>query len=317
MTRSRLVDNWPVKAAALCLAVVVWFHFAVDEEAVVEYSAVSLRLQNIPLYLENVGEHPTTVSVQVEGPVSTLRQLSEQDIDLRVDLSRLGPGLHQVPVDASSARLPFGTRIVKIVPTMLPIELEETLQKVVPVRPRFVGHLPEGYNMVKWELHPSVVMVIGPKSRLQEVAELYTDPIFLDGRRDSVESDIGVTVPSPVVRLDPTSRRVALHLQVEEEKISRTFRRLPVRAAGLEEELSVRFQPETVSAAVEGPRSVVKALSEESLRASVDLSGLSAGEHTLSPVLQGEPAPPIEKLQVAFSPESVRVLIGTPGRTSP
>jgi YbbR domain-containing protein len=314
MTRSRLVDNWPVKAAALCLAVVVWFHFAVDEEAVVEYSAVSLRLQNIPMYLESVGEHPTMVSVQVEGPVSTLRQLSEQDIDLRADLSRLGPGLHQVPVDASSARLPFGTRIVKIVPTMLPIELEETLQKVVPVRPRFVGHLPEGYHMVNWELRPSAVMVIGPKSRLQEVAELYTDPVFLDGRRDSVESDIGVTVPNPDVRLDPASRQVTLHLRVEEEKISRTFSSLPVRAAlagqaGLDEELSARFHPETVSAAVEGPRSVVKALSEESLWASVDLSEADAGEHELSPVLQGEPAPPIEKLQVAFSPESVRVLV--------
>ena len=317
MTRSRLAHNWPVKAAALCLAVALWVHFAVDEEAVVEYSDVSLRLQNISLYLENVGKHPTTVSVQVQGPVSTLRQLSEQDIDLRVDLSRLGPGLHQVPVDASSARLPFGTRIVKIIPTMLPIELEETLQKVVPVRPRFVGHLPEGYRMVEWELHPSAAMVIGPTSRLQDVTELYTDPIFLDNRRDSVEKEIGITVPNPDVRLDPASRRVALRLRVEEETLSRAFRRLPVRTAGLEEKLSARLQPETVSATVEGPRSVVEALSEESLWAAMDLSGLGAGEHTLSPVLHGEPAPPLEKLQVAFSPESVRVLVGTPGRTSP
>jgi hypothetical protein len=137
-----------------------------------------------------------------------------------------------------------------------------------------------------------------------------------------VEKDIGVMVPNPDVRLDPASRRVALHLQVEEETLSRTFRRLPVRAAlagqaGLEEKLSVRFQPETVSATVEGPRSMVKALSEESLWASVDLSEAGAGEHAFSPVLQGEPAPPLEKLQVAFSPESVRVLVGTPKRTSP
>lgn len=112
------------KALALLMAAALWFHFSADEEASVEFR-VSPRVQNVPAHLVLVNGN-FDVSVRVHGPVSTLRKISGRDIELRLDLSRAGAGVQYVPVDVSDAHLPFGTRIARVSPTVVAVELAET-----------------------------------------------------------------------------------------------------------------------------------------------------------------------------------------------
>ena len=136
--RALLLENLPLKLVSLALAALLWFVIAGEKTSEMGLS-VPVELQNFPKDLELTGEPVNAVEVRLRASPGIIQRLGPGDVSAQVDLTGVQEGEHIVHLTGDSIRVPFGVKVVKITPSILTLNLERTLQKMVPVRPRLLG----------------------------------------------------------------------------------------------------------------------------------------------------------------------------------
>jgi YbbR domain-containing protein len=114
------------------------------------------------------------VNVTVQADTETLKNVQQSSLRAVVDLTGLGPGEHQVPVDveptrADLKRVTFSTR-----PSFLPIRLEEEITRTVVLTVTVSGSVPfsfeAGQPRLTYISEPiEQVRVRGPQSRVDQI----------------------------------------------------------------------------------------------------------------------------------------------------
>lgn len=268
---SGLLDNLPLKAASLAIAVVLWFVIA-GEKTSERGLAVPVELQNVPTNLEMTGEAINTVEVRLRASPGIIHALGPGEISAQVDLAGSGEGERIIHLSPETIRVPFGVRVVKITPAILTLNFERTLQKVVPVRPRVLGRPAPGREVVEVTSDPAEVRISGPKSRVQEVESAFTEPVSLEGASVDVTEAVSVGLEDPMLRLLGAAR-VKVTARVAEVKARRTFEALPVTVRGG----SGQVRPAVVRLTLTGPQASLDLLKPEDLRPYVTAPPSSPG----------------------------------------
>ena len=115
-----------------------------------------------------------TVDVTVEGDTETLTKLQLSSLRALVDLSALGPGEHQVPVDVETTRSDLKRLTFSTSPNFLPIRLEQEITRTVPLTVELEGSVPFSFEAGTARLavrnqEIKEVQVRGPQSRVERV----------------------------------------------------------------------------------------------------------------------------------------------------
>lgn len=269
--RSFFAGNLGLKALSLVLAALLWFVIA-GETASEMGLRVPLELQNIPRDLEMTGDATDAVEVRVRASAGIIHGLNPGDVAAQIDLSGAREGERIVHLTAESIRVPFGVRVVKIAPAILTLNFEQTLQKVVPVRPRLVGRPAQGYEVVEITSDPAEVRIAGPKSRVQEIESAFTEPISLDAANDSVSDEVSLGLEDPLLRVQG-SPRVRVTARIREVHETRAFDGIVVEPRGA----GGSVRPGSVRLVLKGPAAQLRRLGPGDVKAYVDLSAPSAG----------------------------------------
>lgn len=257
-------DN-PLRIASLALAVALWF-FIAGQDTAERGVSVPVELRNVPLDLELTGDPVNTVDVRLRASPGLIESLDPGQILAAIDLKGAGEGEHIVQLTPDAFRVPFGFRIVKITPSLLTLNLERTLEKTLPVRPRILGRPAPGYEVVEVRSEPAEVRVLGPKSRVQEIESAFTEPVSVEGLDATVEETVNVGLEDPLLRLED-STKVKVIARIREVHAERTFESLPVSARGQPASLL----PSSVKVVVSGPASVLDHLSPDDVRPYVNV----------------------------------------------
>jgi hypothetical protein len=89
--------------------------------------------------------------------------------------------------------LPTGVRVVSFTPAMVQIRLEKVAQKSIVVRPILQGEPPVGMEAVATVI-PAKVSVLGPKSAVEGLEFIPTEPIALTADGSGQSTEIGLEV---------------------------------------------------------------------------------------------------------------------------
>ncbi len=255
----------PLRIASLALAVVLWVIIA-GRDTAERGLTVPVELRNVPPDLEITGDTVNSVNVRLRAPPGLIESLDPGQVLAMIDLDGAQEGEHIIQLTPDQIRIPFGFRVVKITPSLLTLNLERTLCKTVPVRPRVLGRPAPGYEVADVKSEPAVIRVEGPKSRVQEIMSAFTEPVSIDAADVTVEELVNVGLEDPLLRLEGSGEvRVVVRIRVRHEK--RTFERLPVSAEGSPAELD----PAAVRVVVSGPTGVLQNLSATDLRPYVNV----------------------------------------------
>jgi len=203
--RLTFLQNLPLKLASLALATLLWFIIAGEKTSEMGLS-VPVELKNFPRDLELTGDTVNAVEVRLRASPSIIQSLGPQDISAHVDLSGVAEGEHIMNLTADSIRLPFGVKVVRINPSSLTLNLERTVQKVVPVRARLLGRPAAGFEVAEVTTVPPEVRVAGPKSRIQEVEGAFTEPVSVEAARATVAESVNLGVEDPLLRIQDSPR---------------------------------------------------------------------------------------------------------------
>lgn len=186
----RLTENWLLKLVSLGFALVLWF-FIMGERRLEVGFAVPLELKQVPEGMMVANEVPTLVDVRLSGPRTLLMNLGPKDISISVDLSDLKPGVASFRRLDDKLKIPTGVKVTRLSPSFVDVKLERIVTKSVPVRAVLSGRPGPGVRIAAIAVEPSQVQVEGAEGELQELSEVLTDAIGIDG----LSSDQSLTVP--------------------------------------------------------------------------------------------------------------------------
>jgi YbbR domain-containing protein len=275
-----------LKVLAIALASLLWF--TVAGEHVVERSLrVPLEFRNIPNDLEIVGNAPDNVDVRVRGSSALLSRVQPGEIVAVLDLSTARTGSRLFHIRADEVRAPFGMEVAQVVPPTSSIEVEKSAQRKVPVVPATQGEPAPGFVAGRVSAEPATVDVVGPDTRVRQIAEATTEPVSIAGARSRVRDVVTVGVADSSVRLlQPQSATVIV--EVAPAPVERSVPDVPVRWRNLGTGLRAQIAPSLVRVSVRGGRDALASVRNDSVQSFVDLAGLGTGRYNLR--VQVDPA---------------------------
>lgn len=214
-----LVGSLPAFALALVLALTVW------ATAVTSQDPNETRTLSSPIPIQVVGMAPNLiadeplpkqVSLTLRAPQSVWTRLTSANIQAVADLSRLGPGPHQVPLQLKTDIHPV--LVEKMDPSQIEVTLEPPASKRVEVQIRLSGTPAAGYSLGTPAYSPDFVAVGGGQSQVEGVASV-VGSLDVEGVRADLDRQVtlqaldaaGQVVSS--VTLDPSVLQVFISVQ--------------------------------------------------------------------------------------------------------
>ncbi len=258
--RNLLARNWWLKAGALLLAYILWLLVRSGEgERVI---AVPLVVQ-LPRNMEIVGGRPATVEASVLGVPSLAGNLPNMTYSL--DLTDSGEGELTVPLTPQGIRTSPGSGITvtHVSPARLTFVLERIVSKDVPVKVQVIGVPAAGFDVYKVTSEPDVVHIIGPRSGINPLKEVPTDPISIAGQRLSFQETVNFDLKGDDIHTSPVT--VEVGIQIGAHRTERTLR-IPVVVLGEE---GLAASPPFVTVSLLVPMTYKGGLSADDLTATV------------------------------------------------
>jgi YbbR domain-containing protein len=157
----------------------------------------------------------------------------------------------------------------------------------VPIVPAIEGEPAPGFVVGRVTSDPTTVEIVGPDSRVRQVAEATTEPISVKDARVRVRDGVTVGVVDPSVRL-VEARSAQVTVEIWPAPVERQIADVPVRYRNLGVGLRANLSPQLVRVTVRGAKAPLAELKGDSVQAFVDLAGLGSGRYNLR--VQVDPA---------------------------
>lgn len=297
---------------ALGLAFGLWF-FVADERGAEVLVSAPLELVNVPPGLEVVDQSVQEVDVRLRGASGLLRDAPLQGLRARLDLTGEDAGERTWFLGTEAIEAPSGVQVMRVDPSQVLLRLDRTLTSNVRVSPRVLGQPATGFEIHNVAIEPLELAVEGPESLLGDMEQMTTEPISAHGLRETYSQRLQIQL-DPALR--PSVRYVDVRLEIGEAREPRELRLAVWLAPGDPGEPSCQPNVSEVNATVRIPQSMLGQVNETNLFAVVSCAGLETGIYEIVPELLFPEAPEAPLAVVAFDPQVVTTVVGSPEETT-
>lgn len=244
--RRAVSENFILKALSLVLALSIWAWL--QTEQVVDRPARATVTYTFPDGLTPVDEVARTLVVMVRGPQGRVRALDGQQLGMSVDLSEESTGKTSVDFsELSVTGLPDGLEVVQFSPPGAELQLDKEMTRIVRVRAAVIGEPAEGWKRGVFSVSPATIEIVGPQSKVRNIAEVSTDIVDVSGARKHVERKVPLAIDHRTVR--PTEqKKVTVSVEVDPIIADRVFTDVPILVSP-----GWRADATTARVQVEGP----------------------------------------------------------------
>jgi YbbR domain-containing protein len=295
---------------------------------------LSFLPENVPVALDRLAQRQVRVEVQTgdvpEGLAIGTPRLSQDEVTASGPQSQLGrvdravarvqifesgidvrqPQAALVPVDIDGREV----ESVELQPQTITVEIDvRTVEtsKTVPIHPLLTGAPADGFRISSITVEPSVVTIFGVPAALADVAEITTEPLAVANASADLNSDLELILPEGT-RLAADASAPVVSVAIVPAVATRTFL-VGVSCDGAPNGSACLPQLSQLTVVLRGPERVLAGLDPADITPTLDASGLSAGEHDLTPTF----SLPRGLDLVSVSPGTVTVVIEPPASASP
>jgi len=178
--------NFWWKFASVAASFGLWLIYSGARELTTSITA-PVQYRNIPEGLEISSDIVEQVHLVLRGPSPLLSRLSGSQMPVILDLSGIrSSGQSTFTIDRRNVALAAGITLERAVPAQIQLRMDERLSKMVPVVVHF-ENVPDGLDVGQVVLTPDQLTIVGPKSKVNQIDQLETDPVNLAGLAGSIE----------------------------------------------------------------------------------------------------------------------------------
>lgn len=171
---------------------------------------------------------------------------------------------------------------IQIEPSTADVRLAITQQEVVlslPIVPAVQGTVADGYNLVGISSDPPALAVTGPLEVLQAVSFLTTDSVDASGLKAEVTRTVRLRIPAG---LQASRDSVVVRLRVVPAQ-GEVILAVAPQVTSVGDNLQASLQTTSVDILLRGELPTLRSLTSESVKATINASGLAEGVHVLQP----------------------------------
>jgi len=203
--RRLLTVNIGAKILSVAIASLLWIAIVGEQELATAID-VPVEYRNFPKPYEVSSGTVNRVNLLVRGPSGKLNDTYLKDVSVVVDLEGVKrPGDWTFNLDSRAIRVPSGLELDRAIPSQVRMRFEERFARDIPIQIRYAGNPMPGYRVARHELSPDHLRVIGPRSRVEQLQSIDTDPIDLNGIISEAETRVSTFVDDPQLRVDGNS----------------------------------------------------------------------------------------------------------------
>ena len=219
--RNRIVENWPIKITALVLAAIVWAAVAAQEPTT-QLIAVDLEVEP-PSGRTRTSQLPT-VQVLYSGTARELLKLYAQPPVIRKVLpDTISGSSYTIDLEVSDLLVPddAAVRAQRIEPRSFTIQLDDVVERTVPVAAQVVIRPDSGYELFgDIGVTPGTVTVYGARAELNGVDTVYTESRSFDRAREPISASVAIdTTLVGAVRLSHTTVEISADVASISERV--------------------------------------------------------------------------------------------------
>lgn len=258
------------------------------EDLVAKPYVISVQTEGKPMEQHALGDMSVSPTLlRVSGPVSVIDTIDRVVATVNVEGMSQDITDSVIPVlyDKEGNEVDTKDLSFNIQNVMVSVKILDT--KEVPLNFQTTGTLQEGYEYVDMEYTPETVKIKGVSAVLNTINSISVPKEVLDltdadGDIEK-EVDISAYLPEGATLVDNGQAKVSVKVNIEKHE-KRTFK-VPtanITVSHLASGYSAEFLDETVEVELEGLALELDALDETTLTGSIDVSGMTEGEHTVN-----------------------------------
>ncbi|HOP07765.1 MAG TPA: CdaR family protein [candidate division Zixibacteria bacterium] len=274
-----LLDNLPIKIAAILLGLLLWFHVATEKNY---HHQVQLAVTDIVLDTDLTlsKSPPDSLEVIVSASGKQLLRRSWRREGLRINASALPAGRHTLnlsPVNVGMVSANEEVSLQSVVfPTSIELSIDRLSETTLPVTVDVTTLPDDGFAVKGISVpQPTEAKVTGPRSLLNSFTTVYTVHRELSGLRNNLSLTLPLQAPEGYgVKVDPDS--VQLDIEVVPIR-TRVFDNVPIVLFNQPEGFTIEYTPQQLRVAITGPPEVVDSLDASALVASADFARVTPG----------------------------------------
>lgn len=296
----RFIGNLGYKLTALLLATLVWY--IVQGEEILEVNAkLDVKIEVSSAFsLRDSGAISRDITLR--GPRVLVGAMSGKAITaiIRVPSGKVGSLRYRLDKEF----IPNWDNRVRITihDPYVTLQVEERLTKKIQLKPIILGEVSSGSMIDEAVATPNEIEVSGPKSEVNRITELTTDPIDVSGLSES-KSIIATISKTALPDVQISSQEVNVAIKLGPKKLAKTLSVIPVEIIGSEKAGTAK--PAGVTVVVAVPDALYNKLNQKDIRASVNGKDLGPGRYELGVLVSAPEGVVVQQI----SPKNVTVEI--------
>ncbi|MCB1041674.1 MAG: hypothetical protein KDC35_01970 [Acidobacteria bacterium] len=193
----RKIPKNTLRLASLFMALLMWVNLSgrvggEDNRVVRIFSNVPLVQQGVPENMKLSSEF-YQISVTLSGRESEMRELSANEIDVRLNLAEYDPGTYNIPLGPENVTIledHDSIHVEEIQPRIVRLTLERKIRKNVQIVLSTRGHPDLDFELVSLAAIPETAVIEGPMTQVDELSMLVAEPIDIDGARGDLKGRV-------------------------------------------------------------------------------------------------------------------------------
>lgn len=210
--RNILTENLTIKIISIALAVFLWFFVTFKGQTETSID-IPLEFKNTPYEMEVFRQSVKKITVSISARERILKEISQSDIRVIIDLSNVKLGENSIPITKSSVKLPRGFEILRIDPSTVKIFVDKKEQKNVPVKAIVNGRPEKGFVISSIDTVPSSINIEGAKRELDRIRAIKTEPIDIEGIKENLTIQVKIDPEGKIFRTDKDSVYVTVKIR--------------------------------------------------------------------------------------------------------
>jgi YbbR domain-containing protein len=269
--------------------------------------------QLVPVVADVVGSPPIgyeaqqpTVSpeqVLVSGPEDLVKRV--KSAVATVNLSGAVGGVRQSYSLVARDDRGFIVDGVSLEPSSAAVEIvveQKQFERLVAVSPSLKGSPAAGYNVTAVEVDPPSVTLLGPLEILNVTSVVLTDDIDISGASSDLFRTVSLRLPTSVSVSGNAT--VSVSVRIAAAQGDATFGVAPT-TSGLGSGLRLVSITPLVEVRLQGDLPILRSVTPDQIKVTVDLKGLTAGTHQVEPSIEA----PSDLQVLDTSPSAVTVVL--------
>lgn len=189
----KLLQTLGTCVLSVILGTMVWFVAVREQNPPVEADyapAIPLEVDNLPAETVILGEVPDRVVLRLLAPQSAWEGISPAKFRAWIDLSKLTPGLYDLPVNVEVSDSAIA--VVEKRPGSVNIRLENLLVAQVPIKVDIIDSAPIGYIARPPVFSPITATVSGPSSLVNQVSQAVAE-VYLRSAKETIKRSVDIS----------------------------------------------------------------------------------------------------------------------------